>query len=325
MSILRNKKILVTGGAGFIGSHLTKRLVDEGAKVSVIVKYNSIIDCPRLVKIWDKINIIEADLRNTDSVGEMKKNSFDLAFHLAAYNHVGDSFKHVLENVNSNLISTINLLNHGPKIKKIIHMGTSEIYGIQSKLPFDVKEIPNPMSPYAVSKYASELFSLLKSKSSKLDLLCVRPFNTFGPFQSEKAIIPEMIVKCLQNKEIKTTGGKQTREFNYIDNIIDGILFLNKKIKHTIKPINIGSNAPISIKNLVIKIHKYTKSHSKLKIGSLNYRPNEIWRMQANNKFISSKGWKPKINLDDGLKLTIAWYQKFNEIYLDKDSSFKNL
>ena len=78
------------------------------------------------------------------------------------------------------------------------------------------------MSPYALTKFGSELFSILKSKSSKLDLICVRPFNTFGPFQSEKAIIPEMIIKCIQNKEIKTTGGKQTREFNYIDNIIDG-------------------------------------------------------------------------------------------------------
>ena len=293
--------------------------------MSVIVKYNSIIDCPRLVQVWDKINVIEADLRNIDSVNEMRKISFDLVFHLAAYNHVGDSFKHVLENVNSNFISTINLLNNGPKIKKLIHMGTSEIYGIQTKLPFNVKEMPNPMSPYAVTKYASELFSLLKSKSNNLNLICVRPFNTFGPFQSEKAIIPEMIIKCLQNKEIKTTGGKQTREFNYIENIIDGILFLNKKVKHTIEPINVGSNTPITIKNLVKKIHKYSKSDSKLRIGSLKYRPNEIWRMQANNKFLSSKGWKPKINFDDGLKLTIAWYRKFHKSYLDKNSSFKNL
>ena len=201
-------------------------------------------------------------------------------------------------------------------------MGTSEIYGIQTKLPFNVKEMPNPMSPYAVTKYASELFSLLKSKSSNLELICVRPFNTFGPFQSEKAIIPEMIIKCLQNKEIKTTGGKQTREFNYIDNIIDGILFLNNKVKHAIEPINVGSNTPISIKNLVKKIHKYTKSDSKLRIGSLKYRPNEIWRMQANNQFISSKGWKPKINFDNGLKFTIAWYRKFYKSYLDKNSSF---
>ena len=261
--MIKNKKILITGGAGFIGSHLTKKLVNEGAKVSVIVKYNSIIDCPRLVKVWNKINIIEADLRNVDSVNEMKKLSFDIVFHLAAYNHVGDSFKHVLENVNSNLISTINLLNNGPKIKKMIHMGTSEIYGVQSKLPFDVKEKPNPMSPYAVTKFGSELFALLKAKSSKLDLLCVRPFNTFGPFQSEKAIIPEIIIKCLQNKEIKTTEGKQTREFNYISNIIDGILHLNKKIKNSIEPINVGSNKPVLIKQLVKKIHKFTKSKSK--------------------------------------------------------------
>ena len=322
MTKFNNKNILVSGGAGFIGSHLVKKLINLKANVSVLVKYNSMIDCPRLISVWNKLNIIEADMRNIDSVSEMKKMNFDLVFHLAAYNHVGDSFKHVLENVNSNLISTINLLNNGPKIKKFIHMGTSEIYGIQSKIPFNVNEKPNPMSPYAVTKYASELFSILKSKSSKLDLLCVRPFNTFGPFQSEKAIIPELIIKCIQNKEIQTTGGKQTREFNYIDNIVDGILFLTKKIKNNIEPINIGSNRPIQIKDLVKKIHKYTNSQSKLRIGSLKYRPNEIWKMQANNKFIVSKGWKQKISFDTGLKLTINWYQKFNDIYLKKNSSF---
>ena len=140
MNKMKNKKVLVTGGAGFIGSHLTKKLLELGAKVSVIVKYNSIIDSPRLVKIWEKINVIEADLRNTDSVLEMKKMNFDVVFHLAAYNHVGDSFKHVFENVDSNLLSTVNLLNHGPKIKKLIHMGTSEIYGIQKILPFNANE-----------------------------------------------------------------------------------------------------------------------------------------------------------------------------------------
>ena len=325
MTKFKNKNILVTGGAGFIGSHLVKKLINLKANVSVLIKYNSMIDCPRLISVWNKLNIIEADMRNIDSVSEMKKMNFDLVFHLAAYNHVGDSFKHVLENVNSNLISTINLLNNGPKIKKFIHMGTSEIYGIQSKIPFNVNEKPNPMSPYAVTKYASELFSILKSKSSKLDLLCVRPFNTFGPFQSEKAIIPELIIKCIQNKAIKTTGGKQTREFNYVDNIVDGILFLTRKIKNNIEPINIGSNRPIRIKDLVKKIHSYTFSQSKLCIGSLKYRPNEIWKMQANNKFIVSKGWKPKINFDTGLKLTINWYQKFNDIYLKKNSNFEVL
>ena len=325
MKNLKNKKILITGGAGFIGSHLTNKLVNYGAKVAVTVKYNSIIDCPRLNKLWEKIDIIEADLRNTDSVNEMRGLKFDLVFHLAAYNHVGDSFKHVHENVSSNLISTINLLNNGPKFYKLIHIGSSEIYGLQKLLPFKTKEKPNPMSPYGVTKYASELMAILKSKYSKINLLCVRPFNTFGPFQSEKAIIPEIILKCLQNKEIKTTAGRQTREFNYVDNIVDGILFLNKKIKHSFEPLNIGSNKPISIKNLVKKIHSYTESSSKLKIGALKYRPNEIWNMQSDNKAILSKGWRPRINFEEGLKKTIAWYREFNRIYLDKKGKFKKL
>ena len=325
MKILKNKKILITGGAGFIGSHLTKRLVQFGARVSVTVKYNSIIDCPRLNNVWEKIQILEADLRNTDSVSEMKNMKFDFIFHLAAYNHVGDSFKHVTENINSNLISTVNLFNHGPKFKKFINIGSSEIYGLQKKIPFNIAEKPNPMSPYALTKYASELFAVLKSRQKNVNLICIRPFNTFGPYQSEKAIVPEIVIKCLLNKEIKTTSGQQTREFNYIDNIIDGILLINKKFKHHIEPINLGSNNPIKIKDLVRKIHKFTNSRSKLKIGSLMHRPNEIWKMQANNTIVKKMGWKPIINLDVGLKRTINWYKNFCKIYINKKSTLKDL
>ena len=284
----KNKRVLVTGGAGFIGSHLVKKLLELKAKVTVIVKYNSIIDCIRLTNVWEKLNIIEADLRNTDSTLQLRNKKFDKVFHLAAYNHVGDSFLHVNETISSNLLSTTNLLDHGPKFEKFIHIGSSEIYGLQEKLPFNVDENPQPMSPYAIGKFSSELYSILKKRQTGKKIICIRPFNTFGPFQSEKAIIPEMIIKCLLSKEIKTTEGKQTREFNYIDNIIEGILFLNKKVNHSLEPINVGSNKPIAIKDLVKKIHKYTNSNSKLNIGALKYRPNEIWKMQANNKFIIS-------------------------------------
>ena len=326
MKYFKNKRILVTGGAGFIGSQLVKSLVNARAKVSVIVKYNSIINCPRLVKVWDKIKIIESDLRNLDSVDSIKKLRFDYIFHLAAYNHVGDSFKHVTENINSNLFSTVNLLDHGPRFEKFIHIGSSEIYGLQKKIPFNVNEIPIPMSPYALAKYSSEMYARLKSRQNKDNLICIRPFNTFGPYQSEKAIIPEIIIKCLLGKEIKTTSGEQTREFNYVDNIINGILLLCKKVKHLDKPINLGSNNPIKIKNLVKKIHKLTKSKSILKIGAVRYRPNEIWKMQAENKFVTrSLGWKPSITLDDGLKNSIEWYRNFVKLYYDKESFFKHL
>ena len=308
----RNKKILVTGGAGFIGSHLINKLVDLKSKVTVTVKYNSIIDNQRLINVWNKIHIIESDLRNTDSVLSLKNKKFDYIFHLAAYNHVGDSFTHISETINSNLFSTINLLEHGPFYKKFIHMGSSEIYGSQKRIPFNTSEMPNPMSPYAIGKYSSELYSILKNKIDKRNLICLRPFNTFGPFQSEKAIIPEIIIKCLMGKPVLTTPGDQTREFNYVENIIEAMLLTSSKLKSFDSPINIGSNKPIKIKNLVKKIHLLTNSKSKLQIGKINYRHNEIWKMQADNKFITNKiKWKPKVSFDQGLKISINWYRRF--------------
>ena len=146
-------------------------------------------------------------------------------------------------------------------------MGTSEIYGLQERLPFNVDENPQPMSPYAIGKFSSELYSILKKRQTGKKIICIRPFNTFGPFQSEKAIIPEIIIKCLLGQDIVTTPGEQTREFNYVDNIINGLLMISSKIDNYEKPINLGSNKPIKIKDLVKKIHKLSNSNSKLKIG----------------------------------------------------------
>tara|TARA_B100000929_G_scaffold266111_1_gene233586 strand:- start:2262 stop:3254 length:993 start_codon:yes stop_codon:yes gene_type:complete len=318
----KNKKVLVTGGAGFIGSHLVKKLLQLNAKVTVVVKYNSIIDCPRIAEVWDKINVVEADLRNTDSTLQFKGSKFDYIFHLAAYNHVGDSFIHVHETINSNLLSTTNLLDHGPNYKKFIHIGSSEIYGLQKKLPFRVEEMPQPMSPYAIGKYSSELYSILKSRQTGKKIICIRPFNTFGPFQSEKAIIPEIIIKCLLGKDIVTTPGQQTREFNYVSNIIEGLLIITLKINSSYKPINLGSNKPIQIKSLVKKIHKFTNSKSKLKIGKKKYRPNEIWKMQADNRFVIQKtNWRPQIKLDEGLQISINWYRRFIQAYYRRKNS----
>ena len=128
------------------------------------------------------------------------------------------------------------------------------------------------------------------------------------------------------NKNIETTTGNQTREFNFIDNIVDGILLSSKKINYQDEPFNIGSNNPIKIKDLVKKIHNLTNSKSILKIGAKKYRPNEIWRMQAENKFILNKvGWKPAINFNQGLTHTIQWYKKFIKVYYNANSSFNNL
>src|SRR3989338_946203 len=128
---MRNKRILVTGGAGFIGSNLTRRLVSLGAKVSVAVKYKSVIDNVRLSSIWDRITVIEADLRNIDSLRQFGRKRYDIVFHLAAYNHVGDSFVHVNEAFMSNAVATFNLLEFGPRFGRFIYTSTSEVYGFQ--------------------------------------------------------------------------------------------------------------------------------------------------------------------------------------------------
>jgi len=318
---MNNKRVLVTGGAGFIGSHLVKRLINDGAKVSVIVKYNSIIDNIRLASVWNKISIIEADLRNIDSLLQIQNIEFDYIFHLAAYNHVGDSFNHVNEAINSNTIATANLIEYGPSYKSFLYMSTSEVYGYQTIIPFNEDSIPFPISPYAIGKYGGELYARMKRHQTNKSIVCVRAFNTFGPFQSERAVIPELISKALKGEIIKTTKGLQTREFNYVDNVIDGLIAAITKSPAFDGAINIGANDDISIADLVKMIHRLTNSKSKLMIGALPDRPTEIWEMSANNdKAKEILNWQPKIPFEKGLFKTIEWFKKYVFTFYDKKS-----
>ena len=324
---MKFKEILVTGGSGFIGSHLVRRLVKLGFNVTVTAKYKSIIDCPRLVPVWNDIKVVEADLRNIDSVLNINKitKKYDLIYHLAAYNHVGDSFNHIHESLLSNLISTANLLEFGPKFGRFIYTASSEVYGFQNSVPFRESDLPFPISPYAIGKYGGELYARMKKhQNANKDILCLRPFNTFGPYQSERAIIPEIILKCLKGETIKTTRGLQTREFNYIDNIIDGFIAATNVSKIPDNPINIGSGKEILIKDLVKLIHELTNSKSILNIGALEDRPTEIWRMKADNKEAKLLlGWSENISFEEGLINTINWYKRFVKVYFGKNGLSK--
>lgn len=322
---MKNKKVLITGGSGFIGSHLTKRLVNLGADVSVTVKYKSIIDNVRLSPIWNDIKVIEADLRNLDSLKPIAKESYDIIFHLAAYNHVGDSFLHVNESLMSNAIATANLLESEIDFGRLVYTATSEIYGYQENVPFNEDFLPFPISPYAVGKYAGELYARMKNHENNMPIVFIRPFNTFGPYQSDRAVIPELIIKCLKNMPIETTEGKQTREFNYVDNIVDGFLAIATHKPISNEPINIGSNQEISIADLVKTIHTLCESDSDLKIGALDNRPTEIWRMSADNTKASEiLGWEPNVSFEEGLKITIDWFRDFLDVFY-KESTLNKL
>jgi nucleoside-diphosphate-sugar epimerase len=323
---MKNKKVLITGGAGFIGSNLTRKLFNLGADVTVLVKYKSLIDNIRLSSIWDKIEVIETDLRNSDSLRQFDNMKYDIIFHLAAYNHVGDSFLHVNEALLSNAVATANLLESGPDYKRFIYTSTSEVYGYQDSVPFIEDNIPAPISPYSIGKYAGELYSRMKRHQTNKEILCLRPFNTFGPYQSDRAIIPELIIKCLNGVPIETTEGKQTREFNYVDNIIDGFIAAAEIENVPDQVINIGSNKEIAIRGLVKKIHELTSSKSDLRIGALENRPTEIWRMCSDNTRAKTLlKWNPMVSFEDGLKRTIEWYKKYLVAFYNPSSELNQL
>lgn len=323
---MKNKKILVTGGAGFIGSHLCRNLVNLGAKVSVLVKYKSINDCVRLSPIWDEIEILEADLRNIDSLRQFNNKHYDVIFHMAAYNHVGDSFLHISEALQSNLMGTANLIEFGPKWERFVYMSTSECYGYQESVPFVEENTSFPISPYAVGKYAGELYSRMKRKEDdKSNIVCVRGFNTFGPYQSERAVIPELIIKCLRGLPIETTEGIQTREFNYVDNIVEGLI-LASQVTPFEGIVNLGSNREVKICDLVRMIHNLCESKSELRIGALPYRPTEIWNMCADNdKAAHLLKWTPKITLEEGMEKTVSWFKQYLKLFFEKNSALNKL
>ena len=322
---MKNKRILITGGAGFIGSHLVKRLVYEGSNVTVTVKYKSIIDNVRLSSVWDDLTIVEADLRNIDSLGQFRGQYYDMVFHLAAYNHVGDSFVQVSESLMSNAIGTANLLEFTPDFGRFVYVSTSEVYGLQGSIPFQEELSPFPISPYSVGKYAGELYAKMKRHQTKQSIVCLRPFNTFGPYQSERAVIPELINKCLIGVPVDTTQGGQTREFNYIDNQIDGLLAA-ATVPHFDEVVNIGSGAEITIRNLVQIIHTLCNSKSELRIGTIPDRPTEIWRMCSdNNQAKRILNWTPKVSFDEGLKRTVEWYRSYIKCFYSKDSLLNRL
>lgn len=307
---MKNKKVLVTGGSGFIGSHLVNRLLKEGADVTVMSRYNSVEENIRLKDVWNQINVVEADLRDIDSLRQLNDIKPEIIFHLAAYNHVGASFVHVSEVFDVNAKGTANLLEAYGDYELFIYTSTSEIYGLQEGFPFKESFDPKPISPYAISKYAGELYCRMKQHISKNSIAVLRPFNVFGPYQSTKAIIPELIISCLKGKTIKTTEGKQTREFNFVDNIIDGFILAAKNKKAIGHVINVGSGKDISIRDLVKKIAEMTNSKSKLDIGALPYRPTEIWKMATDNTRAKEiLGWEPKVSFEEGLKRTIEWFR----------------
>lgn len=320
-----NKKVLVTGGSGFIGSHLVRRLVGLGADVAITTKYHAPVDNVRVIDVWDKLTVIEADLRNFESLRPVAAWQPEVVFHLAAYNHVGDSFIHIREVVDSNLTATANVFETCKGYSRFVYTSTSEVYGFQESVPFTETMQPRPISPYSVGKYAGETYARMRAHMND-PVVILRPFNAFGPYQSPKAVISEMIDTCLAGRPVLSTQGRQTREFNFVENLVDGFLLAATTDAAIGQVINLGSGTEISIRDLIHAIHEMTGSSSELQIGALPDRPTEIWRMSADNRRAKEiLGWEPNIDFKEGLRRTVDWYKQYRTLFMGQDAALAAL
>ena len=316
-------KIFLTGSEGFIGSHLAEKLVKNGHDLTCLVLYNSFNSWGWLDKINEKvkkdIRIITGDIRDEFAINKILKKNTEVIINLAALIGIPYSYRSPKSYFETNSIGLMNILNSSinSNVQKIIHVSTSEVYGTPKYLPIDEKHLVAAQSPYAASKIAADQIALSYHKSFNVPLSILRPFNTFGPRQSLRAIIPTIVTQALNKKIIKLGSTYPTRDLTYIDDTTDAFIAALNKKKDIGEIINIGSGFEISIKNLLMRISKIIGRKLSIQQESSRERPkrSEVDRLQANIKKAKKLlNWSPKLTIksefNNSLKKTINWFSQ---------------
>lgn len=324
---LKGKKVLVTGSEGFIGSHLTERLVELGASVTALVQYNSFNNWGWIdsfdKNIKDSINIVTGDIREYDGMKGIIKGQ-DVVFHLAALIAIPYSYLSPMAYVRTNVEGTTNVLEGCREydVEKVVHTSTSETYGTALYVPIDEKHPMQGQSPYSASKIGADKIAESFYRSFNLPVATIRPFNTYGPRQSARAVIPTIISQILSGKtEIKLGSLTPTRDFNYVKDTAEAFIKIAESNKTIGEVINAGSNYEISIGDIVKKIISIIGKDINIICDCERIRPenSEVNRLWADNTKIKElTSWMPQHSLDDGLRETVEWI-KNNMKYFKTD------
>ena len=329
-SELKDKQVLVTGGCGFIGSEVTKQLSNSGAIVTVLDNLSSGKE-----KYVDKISNVKI------KIGDLGDNSLikslisetDYIINLAALPFIPDSYYYPKEFFDVNVTSTINLAleaSKEKKIKRFIHISSSEIYGSAKYVPMDEEHPTTPQSTYAVSKLAGERVVFTIHKEHNLPAVIIRPFNSFGPNITQPYIIPEIISQIISGKNEITLGNIESkRDLTFVSDTARAILLSLTSENIIGQTINVGSQRTFSIKELVKIISDLSSREVKIKIDSSRFRPFDIDNLVCNyEKANRLLGWKPEISITDGLKSTIEWVKNngisFNAPFKGWTSSYRS-
>jgi dTDP-glucose 4,6-dehydratase len=320
---LNGKKVLVTGAGGFIGSHLVESLVARGANVRAFVRYNSRGDAGLLreldTKTLRQVEIIGGDLRDEDAVRKAVQGQ-QLVFHLGALISIPYSYYHPVEVASTNINGTLNVLQacRDYRVERLVHTSTSEVYGTAKHVPIDETHPLQGQSPYSASKIGADKLAESYYCAYGLPVITVRPFNTYGPRQSARAVIPTIITQALACDSIKLGNLTATRDFTYISDTVAGFLKAASSEKGLGQTLNLGTGQEVQIGKLAELVIKLVNRKVNIEVEDQRLRPekSEVLRLLSNNTLAREVlGWKPEVDLEQGLKQTIQWISEHLEYY----------
>ena len=314
---LKNKRVLVTGADGFIGSNLVEYLLDENCSVKAFVFYNSFNNWGWLESIDKKklenVEIFSGDIRDPNGVNEALKG-IDIVFHLAALISIPFSYHSPDSYVETNIKGTLNVLQASRQLgtSKVLVTSTSEVYGSAKYVPIDENHPYQGQSPYSATKIAADYLAESFYRCFDMPIVIVRPFNTYGPRQSARAVIPTIITQLLAGKkEVKIGNLTPTRDFTYVKDTVNGFIEIAKS-DHTIgEKINIATQKEISIGYLAEELIKQIRPEAKIVVDKIRLRPekSEVDRLLGSNEKIKKlTNWRPKYNFSEGICETIEWF-----------------
>lgn len=312
---MTEQTVLVTGGDGFIGSHLVEQLVSRGYRVRALAQYNSFNSWGWLedISCLSAVDVVTGDIRDPHFCRQLLRG-VDSVFHLAALIAIPYSYRAPDSYIDTNVKGTLNICQAALEagVKRVIHTSTSEVYGTAQYVPIDEKHPLQPQSPYSASKIAADQIALSFHHAFGLPVTVARPFNTYGPRQSARAVIPTIISQIAHGyRRIKLGDVTPTRDFNYVDDTCRGFLAIADAEGVDGETINIGSNTEISIGETFALINELMGGGAELVHDEQRERPSrsEVFRLRCDNRKLHAlTGFTPQVELREGLRRTIAWF-----------------
>ncbi|MDI6710302.1 MAG: NAD-dependent 4,6-dehydratase LegB [Bacillota bacterium] len=314
-------QVLVTGAGGFIGSHLVEALVDKGYKVRAFVRYNARNDWGWLenVPCRREVEVYTGDIRDYDSVRDAMRG-VETVFHLAALIGIPYSYRSPQAYIRTNVEGTYNILQAAREEGvRVIHTSTSEVYGTARYIPIDEEHPLQAQSPYAATKIAADQLALSFHRSFGLPVVVVRPFNTYGPRQSARAVIPTIITQALAGRfPVRLGNLAPTRDLNFVRDTVEGFITVGLSENTVGEVVNLATGREISIADLVQTIGRVMGIEIPVQGDAVRVRPerSEVGRLCGDNrKAWELTGWTPRYSLEEGLRSTADWFRDNRHLY----------